>query len=246
MERICTWCGGVFGSERAANAITCSDTCSSERHKERQRAYQARKYAAEREARPTLADINCQHCGEAFTPYRSWSKFCKRQCQWNSKSVAKRPRIRPCSKCGVDTPTKPGTAVCGACKLEKGRNKATAQAKERRRTLRSYGITQDQYDFMLGEQGGGCAICGRTDPGRRLQAHFSIDHCHITGLVRGLLCHPCNLGIGYLQDSPDIMRAAAAYVAPVRVELEDLTSEEIDNVAKLLAWGREVLEKKSA
>jgi len=154
-----------------------------------------------------------------FAPYRASSKFCSRRCQWNFKTRAKRPRFRPCSKCGVDTPTRPGVPVCDDCKVDARRDTSKTQAKERARTLRAYGITEDEYDGMLAQQQGGCAICGRPDPGRHLQTFFSIDHCHTSGAVRGLLCHPCNLGIGYLQDNPEIMRAAADYVAarsPIR------------------------------
>lgn len=206
MERICQWCGIKFGSERRANAITCSARCSAERHKERQRAYQAAKY----EAAAPLPEIACAHCQAVFTPYRSAAKFCSRRCQWNFTTIARRPRVRPCSKCGIDTPTKPGVPVCPNCLVDP---RPAAGVRERKRNLERYGLTIADYDHMLAQQGGGCAICGRTDPGRHLQTHFSVDHCHDSGVVRGLLCHPCNIGIGYLQDNPHVMRAAAAYVA---------------------------------
>ncbi len=60
---------------------------------------------------------------------------------------------------------------------------------------------KEQYFKMLVEQKGCCAICkkGETHPE---QTFLSIDHCHKTGKVRGLLCSKCNAGIGFLQDSP--------------------------------------------
>jgi len=74
---------------------------------------------------------------------------------------------------------------------------------------RNYGLRPGQYDEMLVSQGGGCAICGTVDPfGRRLH----VDHDHASGKVRGLLCSPCNLGIGKMQDDPARLRAAAAYI----------------------------------
>jgi hypothetical protein len=77
--------------------------------------------------------------------------------------------------------------------------------------LRSlYGITQADYDRLLALQYGRCAICGTTKPGTR--GTWRVDHDHETGQVRGLLCDRCNLGIGYMQDDPDILIAAARYV----------------------------------
>jgi len=73
-----------------------------------------------------------------------------------------------------------------------------------------YGITQADYDRLLALQYGRCAICGTTKPGTR--GTWRVDHDHETGQVRGLLCDRCNLGIGYMQDDPDILIAAARYV----------------------------------
>ena len=70
-----------------------------------------------------------------------------------------------------------------------------------------YGMSLRDYDLMLARQLGVCAVCGE-QPARRL----CVDHCHVTGKVRGLLCSPCNLAIGQLKDSPARLRKAAAYV----------------------------------
>jgi len=69
-----------------------------------------------------------------------------------------------------------------------------------------YGITAEQYNKMTDKQNGQCAICGRGD--KKLQ----VDHDHSTGTVRGLLCGGCNLGIGHLCDSPDLLQKAAGYL----------------------------------
>lgn len=62
---------------------------------------------------------------------------------------------------------------------------------------RTYGITLEQYDEMVAEQNGVCAICHEVcNTGKRL----AVDHNHDTGEVRGLLCSRCNLGIGYLRN----------------------------------------------
>jgi hypothetical protein len=82
----------------------------------------------------------------------------------------------------------------------------------RARTLQTnYGITVEQYDAMLGAQGGTCAICGGTNPNRPL----AVDHDHVSGLVRGLLCNGCNILIGYIEKldrSPDLETKCRAYL----------------------------------
>lgn len=75
---------------------------------------------------------------------------------------------------------------------------------------RKYKINWGDFDRMLKEQDGKCAICGEADPKGR--GGFHVDHCHETGKVRGILCHNCNLGIGNLQHDPRILRAALEYL----------------------------------
>jgi hypothetical protein len=77
---------------------------------------------------------------------------------------------------------------------------------------RKYGITVQEYDAMLADQGGRCAICGRTDSGSAATKYLAVDHCHSTGKVRGILCDPCNRGIGLLQDAVETVEAAAKYL----------------------------------
>jgi len=72
-------------------------------------------------------------------------------------------------------------------------------------------MTPEQYDAMLVAQGGGCAICGTKEPGRK-KGVFAVDHDHITGKVRALLCTNCNIGIGNLGDDPVRLRTAADYL----------------------------------
>jgi hypothetical protein len=79
------------------------------------------------------------------------------------------------------------------------------------RLRRVFGISTSDYNRMLKEQRGGCAICGRRTPGGKGK-HFHVDHCHRTKAVRGLLCHGCNTGIGALGDDPARLRKAADYI----------------------------------
>ena len=73
--------------------------------------------------------------------------------------------------------------------------------------LRRYNITEEDYDALLSQQGGVCAICGRP-PEKRL----SVDHNHVTDAVRGLLCMPCNRAIGLLGDSVEGLTRAIDYL----------------------------------
>lgn len=75
-----------------------------------------------------------------------------------------------------------------------------------------YGITLKDYNDLLAEQKGACAICGRLDSGKSTNKAFCVDHCHTTGKVRGLLCMPCNRSLGQFQDSIDILEKAVYYL----------------------------------
>lgn len=76
--------------------------------------------------------------------------------------------------------------------------------RKRKNDIKSmYGLTADDYKRMLDEQGEACALCGTKDGGGRKNPSWkwgigtlSIDHCHKTGKVRGLLCHVCNTRLG--------------------------------------------------
>ena len=96
--------------------------------------------------------------------------------------------------------------------------------KDRRRRLDQeqnwasrFSLTREGYEAMLANQGGRCAICGTTNPcgegstATHLQ-HLAVDHCHTTGKIRGLLCNPCNRGIGMLKDDPALLEKAATYL----------------------------------
>jgi len=70
---------------------------------------------------------------------------------------------------------------------------------------RRYGITGAQADAMYAEQDGLCAIC-------RAASAAHVDHDHLTGKVRGLLCFNCNGGLGQFKDRIDVLDAAVSYL----------------------------------
>lgn len=77
-----------------------------------------------------------------------------------------------------------------------------------------YGITLDEYEAMLRSQNGVCALCnkGETRTHNGKTTRLVVDHDHVSGDVRALLCHNCNVMIGHSGDDPTLLRSAAAYI----------------------------------
>lgn len=83
----------------------------------------------------------------------------------------------------------------------------------RHRVCRNKGITIEQYDEMLAKQNNRCGICKKhiTELPKH-RPHLFIDHNHETMTVRGLLCGPCNTGIGMLGDNKEGLKLALKYL----------------------------------
>ena len=99
----------------------------------------------------------------------------------------------------------------------KNRDSINANARERyyknrdselaRHRMKSYGIDDVTYFEMVAMQNGKCIICGDTP-----SVNLSVDHNHVTGKIRGLVCNSCNIAIAKAKDSPIILRAMADYL----------------------------------
>ena len=126
----------------------------------------------------------CSGCGED----KVFSAFHKGAARFGLKAA--------CRSC---TSVKSATYVGDPC----ARRKAILKFQ-----LKEYGLTLDDYDTMLGAQGGGCFLCGHVPSVSRL----SVDHCHTSGAVRSLLCNHCNVGLGHFRDNPHLLRSAALYL----------------------------------
>lgn len=72
---------------------------------------------------------------------------------------------------------------------------------------RKYGITLEEYDELFDQQNGVCAICGLPERKRYRNTdtivRLSVDHSHVTGEVRGLLCYSCNYKLGWVENNAD-------------------------------------------
>lgn len=94
-----------------------------------------------------------------------------------------------CERCEQDTLWRAKPERCRRCQTLKHR----------------YEISAEQFREMAEAQGGVCKIYGEPPTKRGL----FVDHCHETGMVRGLLCHGCNAGLGHLRTMRNLQSAIA-------------------------------------
>lgn len=95
------------------------------------------------------------------------------------------------------------------CAQQRIENREDRKAYFHLHRCRQYGITPEDYDRLLAVQGGKCAICGRS-LGQRRQ---TIDHCHQSGRVRGIVHWNCNLVLGCANEDAHVLEGAIAYLA---------------------------------
>jgi len=101
-----------------------------------------------------------------------------------------------------------------AIESKRWRDADPERAKDRNRRTNyrvKYGMELEEVEKMFEAQNYCCAICHKpTKLGGKLNA--KVDHCHSTGKVRGILCHACNIGIGFLEDNILVLESAIAYL----------------------------------
>lgn len=129
---------------------------------------------------------------------------------------------RRCRVCGVGkqarsfriNPDRRGfyEPTCDACEEKYATEIAEmgdARVKEKAASLKNQsGATLATYFDLVREQSGRCGICDR----ERTNRDLCVDHDHVSGVVRGLLCDLCNTAIGKMQDDPSLLRKAALYI----------------------------------
>jgi RNA polymerase subunit RPABC4/transcription elongation factor Spt4 len=86
----------------------------------------------------------------------------------------------------------------------------TKEIKKWQTITRKYNLTKDDFDKLFESQGKRCPICWTSE---FTQWTLNVDHCHVSGKVRGILCNKCNLGLGAFDENPDTMSRAIDYVA---------------------------------
>lgn len=80
--------------------------------------------------------------------------------------------------------------------------------------VKNYGITSEHYNQLSLNQNNSCGICNIhiSKINKKHKKYLCVDHCHKTGVIRGLLCDSCNRGIGLLKDNTGILKNAIKYL----------------------------------
>lgn len=116
-------------------------------------------------------------------------------------------------------PLKKESPQAAIARLERNRERRKRpEIRERyRKTFRTwdlkkrYGLTYEQYNALIESQSGQCAICGGDLLGLDSRK-VHVDHCHDSGQVRGVLCHHCNMLVGFARNSPTVLAKAIEYL----------------------------------
>ena len=117
-------------------------------------------------------------------------------------------------KCNTCKQEKPKSNFAFETKAPDGLHRQCRYCKSVRDRQRSYGMDDKHYLFLLHSQKHCCAMCG-INPKESKEYHYKdlcVDHDHSTHKVRGLLCHNCNRGIGFLQHDITILENAIKYL----------------------------------
>ena len=133
--------------------------------------------------------------------------------------------MKQCKICGETKPTEDFVldrmcvggrkGYCRPCRNQRKRKRyhtdPVFKKKERdKHKCSMYDINMKELHALRERCDNSCMICGVADDEYALGLH--IDHCHDTGVVRGLLCSPCNVGLGQFKDSKDLLSVAMSYL----------------------------------
>lgn len=130
--------------------------------------------------------------------------------------------MKICGRCEVELTEnnwypsykKKGYNICSKCEnaRQKAYNLANPKQKHIRNKYRVYGISFENYEKLVADQVGVCAICGLPPEGNTRTNTLYVDHNHDSNKVRGLLCLTCNTGLGMFRDSPELLNKAKEYL----------------------------------
>jgi hypothetical protein len=160
-----------------------------------------------------LPERACGKCGTPFLPEKSKRKYCSTECGYSMVRVPKWLEPKPCPVCGkVFAPRKKTSEYCSrACRVAQSRGWGAGDGKSsnaRSKGTRAYGHTEGRKirEEFLAKQGGECHVCREQIAGQP-----ALDHCHVTGMPRAVLCARCNLALGMLKENPERIQALYEY-----------------------------------
>jgi hypothetical protein len=206
--KICKKHGALIYSDvyirKTRNGIDCKycslEYCKKDREKNPEKYKKHGKFYRKIILDPSITHRNCSKCKE-YLPLNFFS---------NAAQSNRHPYCKSC--------------MSKANKISKIRNKETyekykvkTRLKAREKSMiEKYGLTLEQYQLIHDEQNGVCKICGNAEtalqPNGKEVKDLCVDHCHKYNIVRGLLCHGCNAGIGYFKDNIKSLEQAIIYL----------------------------------
>lgn len=110
--------------------------------------------------------------------------------------------------------SKPSKLSCYCKECGKKRFRSDPTTAKKAHYKKQYGITLEDYNTLFNNQNGHCAICNLHQS--ELSRALAVDHCHITGKIRGLLCSNCNTSLGLLKDSVLNFEKAIKYLTKTK------------------------------
>lgn len=186
----------------------------------------------------TKTPRSCHTCGQEFYAVKREARYCSAKCRalrpdrpkcsepgCSRKIMARRLCKQHYQRAAYQGRLVEHALVSGVC-LE-GHDLTTVGSKTKQGSClrcrrwkqttwyRVMGWTESEYAHQLALQDNRCAVCQRVfdmSGGPRAPLSPTFDHCHVTGMGRGILCRSCNTGLGFFGDDPDRLDAAAAYL----------------------------------
>lgn len=155
------------------------------------------------------------------SPKRSPRRVSRTPITSRSGSISNVRKRNPCIDCGEIGVRAEGSRCRSCWTIERNKGKPSKEDRVRAHHLRlKYGMTLEDFEGYWFAQAGRCFICRchmrrpEKKQGQDLDV-VAVDHDHVTGKVRGLLCNKCNKGLGFFNDDPELMKKALAYLEGV-------------------------------
>lgn len=133
-----------------------------------------------------LSTKKCIGCGDTFDISNFYSK---------------QSRCKKCHKAKTKQYAKDNPHIVAKCRTKEH---------NRKYNLLKYKLTPENYDELYDKQQGKCLVCGKHQS--LFKRRLVVDHNHMTGKVRGLLCNTCNCALGYVKESVEVLEGLIKYV----------------------------------